>query len=182
MAEGGAGKKYDKNILWEEEGGKNRREEDDHVEERIREKKIGFIRKSERRREAYKEKGKGGWLENGQEKTCTKVKSKFWISFLQLRKTYGRLFIASQQREEGEREARRRITAAEKAGAERLESACRAAEIKVKKMMTEEEEKNAKETAERQEEAARLYEEIKAEGERHLDQAAEWIVRRVVEF
>ena len=68
------------------------------------------------------------------------------------------------------------------AGAERLESACRAAEIKVKKMMTEEEEKNAKETAERQEEAARLYEEIKAEGERHLDQAAEWIVRRVVEF
>ena len=41
---------------------------------------------------------------------------------------------ASQQREEGEREARRRITAAEKAGAERLESACRAAEIKVKKM------------------------------------------------
>ena len=56
---------------------------------------------------------------------------------------------ASQQREEGEREARRRITAAEKAGAERLESACRAAEIKVKKMMTEEEEKNAKETAER---------------------------------
>ena len=83
---------------------------------------------------------------------------------------------ASQQREEGEREARRRITAAEKAGA------CRAAEIKVKKMMTEEEEKNAKETAERQEEAARLYEEIKAEGERHLDQAAEWIVRRVVEF
>ena len=70
----------------------------------------------------------------------------------------------------------------EKAGAERLESACRAAEIKVKKMMTEEEEKNAKETAERQEEAARLYEEIKAEGERHLDQAAEWIVRRVVEF
>ena len=63
---------------------------------------------------------------------------------------------ASQQREEGEREARRRITAAEKAG--------------------------AKETAERQEEAARLYEEIKAEGERHLDQAAEWIVRRVVEF
>lgn len=40
-------------------------------------------------------------------------------------------------------------TAAEKAGAERLESACRAAEIKVKKMMTEEEEKNAKETAER---------------------------------
>ena len=44
MAEGGAGKKYDKNILWEEEGGKNRREEDDHVEERIREKKIGFIR------------------------------------------------------------------------------------------------------------------------------------------
>ena len=47
---------------------------------------------------------------------------------------------ASQQREEGEREARRRITAAEKAGAERLESACRAAEIKVKKMMTEEEE------------------------------------------
>ena len=65
---------------------------------------------------------------------------------------------ASQQREEGEREARRRITAAE------------------------EEEKNAKETAERQEEAARLYEEIKAEGERHLDQAAEWIVRRVVEF
>ena len=34
---------------------------------------------------------------------------------------------ASQQREEGEREARRRITAAEKAGAERLESACRAA-------------------------------------------------------
>ena len=79
---------------------------------------------------------------------------------------------ASQQREEGEREARRRITAAEKAGAE----------IKVKKMMTEEEEKNAKETAERQEEAARLYEEIKAEGERHLDQAAEWIVRRVVEF
>ena len=37
---------------------------------------------------------------------------------------------ASQQREEGEREARRRITAAEKAGAERLESACRAAEIK----------------------------------------------------
>ena len=48
MAEGGAGKKYDKNILWEEEGGKNRREEDDHVEERIREKKIGFIRKSER--------------------------------------------------------------------------------------------------------------------------------------
>ena len=31
-------------------------------------------------------------------------------------------------------------------------------------------------------EAARLYEEIKAEGERHLDQAAEWIVRRVVEF
>ena len=54
---------------------------------------------------------------------------------------------ASQQREEGEREARRRITAAEKAGAERLESACRAAEIKVKKMMTEEEEKNAKETA-----------------------------------
>ena len=51
---------------------------------------------------------------------------------------------ASQQREEGEREARRRITAAEKAGAERLESACRAAEIKVKKMMTEEEEKNAK--------------------------------------
>ena len=59
MAEGGAGKKYDKNILWEEEGGKNRREEDDHVEERIREKKIGFIRKSERRREAYKEKGEG---------------------------------------------------------------------------------------------------------------------------
>ena len=49
-------------------------------------------------------------------------------------------------------------------------------------MMTEEEEKNAKETAERQEEAARLYEEIKAEGERHLDQAAEWIVRRGVEF
>ena len=84
---------------------------------------------------------------------------------------------ASQQREEGEREARRRITAAEKAGAERLESACRAAEIKVKKMMTEEEEKNAKETAERQEEAARLYEEIKAEGERHLDQAAEWTGR-----
>ena len=97
LAEGGAGKKYDKNILWEEEGGKNRREEDDHVEERIREKKIGFIRKSERRREAYKEKGKGGWLENGQEKTCTKVKSKFWISFLQLRKTYGRLFIISQK-------------------------------------------------------------------------------------
>ena len=97
MAEGGAGKKYDKNILWEEEGGKNRREEDDHVEERIREKKIGFIRKSERRRDAYKEKGKGGWLENGQEKTCTKVKSKFWISFLQLRKTYCRLFIISQK-------------------------------------------------------------------------------------
>ena len=46
MAEGGAGKKYDKNILWEEEGGKNRREEDDPVEERIREKKIVFIRKS----------------------------------------------------------------------------------------------------------------------------------------
>ena len=67
------------------------------MEERIREKKIGFIRKSERRREAYKEKGKGGWLENGQEKTCTKVKSKFWISFLQLRKTYGRLFIISQK-------------------------------------------------------------------------------------
>ena len=97
QTEEGAGKKYDKNILWEEEGGKNRREEDDHVEERIREKKIGFIRKSERRREAYKEKGKGGWLENGQEKTCTKVKSKFWISFLQLRKTYGRLFIISQK-------------------------------------------------------------------------------------
>ena len=51
MAEGGAGKKYDKNILWEEEGGKNRREEDDHVEERIREKKIGFIRKSIKRKE-----------------------------------------------------------------------------------------------------------------------------------
>ena len=44
MAEGGAGKKYDKNILWEEEGGKNRREEDDHVEERIRE-KGGMARK-----------------------------------------------------------------------------------------------------------------------------------------
>ena len=64
---------------------------------------------------------------------------------------------ASQQREEGEREARRRITAAEKAGAERLESACRAAEIKVKKMMTEEEEKNAKETAEREGVDVRLY-------------------------
>ena len=64
---------------------------------------------------------------------------------------------ASQQREEGEREARRRITAAEKAGAERLESACRAAEIKVKKMMTEEEEKNAKETAEREGVDIRLY-------------------------
>ena len=64
---------------------------------------------------------------------------------------------ASQQREGGEREARRRITAAEKAGAERLESACRAAEIKVKKMMTEEEEKNAKETAEREGVDIRLY-------------------------
>ena len=64
-------------ISYGKRRGKNRREEDDHVEERIREKKIGFIRKSERRREAYKEKGKGGWLENGQEKTCTKVKRSF---------------------------------------------------------------------------------------------------------
>ena len=96
MAEGGAGKKYDKNILWEEEG--ERTEGRKMIMWRKEsEKKIGFIRKSERRREAYKEKGKGGWLENGQEKTCTKVKSKFWISFLQLRKTYGRLFIISQK-------------------------------------------------------------------------------------
>lgn len=59
MAEGGAGKKYDKNILWEEEGGKNRREEDDHVEERIREKKIGFIRKSEGEEKRIKRKERG---------------------------------------------------------------------------------------------------------------------------
>lgn len=89
---------------------------------------------------------------------------------------------ASQKKKEGEREARRRIAAAEKAGAEYLERACQAAELKVKELMTEEQQKNAKETAEQQEEAARLYEEIKAEGARHLDQAAEWIVRRVVEF
>ena len=65
--------------------------------ERTEGRKMIMWRKESGRREAYKEKGKGGWLENGQEKTCTKVKSKFWISFLQLRKTYGRLFIISQK-------------------------------------------------------------------------------------
>ena len=54
--------------------------------------------------------------------------------------------------------------------------------MKVKKTMTEEEQEDAKREKIRQQEVAKLQEKIRAEGRQRLDQAAEWIVGRVVEF
>ena len=54
--------------------------------------------------------------------------------------------------------------------------------MEVEKQASQQREGGEREARRRITAAARLYEEIKAEGERHLDQAAEWIVRRVVEF
>ena len=50
-------------------------------------------------------------------------------------------------------------------------------------MMTEEEEKNAKKKQQSGRRRLRAcMRKSRQKGERHLDQAAEWIVRRVVEF
>ena len=54
MAEGGAGKKGDKNILCGEQDRKERREKLDDAGKRIQEKKIRFIRKSEEKKECAK--------------------------------------------------------------------------------------------------------------------------------
>ena len=54
--------------------------------------------------------------------------------------------------------------------------------MKVKKMMTEEEQEDAKNGKIFRRAIANLQDEIKAEGRQRLDQAAEWIAGRVVEF
>lgn len=90
--------------------------------------------------------------------------------------------LSAKQKEEGERNAKSLIAEAEKKGAGLIDVARWEAEMKVKKTMTEEEQEDAKREKLRQQEVAKLQEDIRAEGRQRLDQAAEWIVGRVVEF
>lgn len=90
--------------------------------------------------------------------------------------------LSEKQKEEGERKAKSLIAEAEKKGAGLIDVARWEAEMKVKKTMTEEEQEDAKREKIRQQEVAKLQEKIRAEGRQRLDQAAEWIVGRVVEF
>lgn len=90
--------------------------------------------------------------------------------------------LAEKQKEEGERTAKTLIAEAEKKGAGIIEVARWEAEMKVKKIMTEEEQEDVKNAKIRRRAVAYLQEEIKAEVRPRLDQAVEWIAGRVVEF
>lgn len=90
--------------------------------------------------------------------------------------------LAKKQKEEGERAAKALIAEAEKKGAGIIEVARWEAEMKVKKIMTEEEQEDLKNEKTRHRAVSYLQEEVKAEVRPRLDQAVEWIVERVVEF
>ena len=90
--------------------------------------------------------------------------------------------LSAKQKEEGERAAKSLIAEAKKKGAGLIDVARWEAEMKVKKMMTEEEQEDAKNGKIFRRAIANLQDEIKAEGRQRLDQAAEWIAGRVVEF
>lgn len=89
--------------------------------------------------------------------------------------------LAEKQREEAQQKAKKLIAEAEKEGAALLEVSRWEAEIENKKLMTEELQEDAKREAAQQAKLDQIQQEIQTEGRRRLVQAAQWILRRVVE-
>lgn len=89
---------------------------------------------------------------------------------------------SAQQRADSEREAMRLIEAAQTQGAAQLAAARAEAEQQVRSWMQDAERETATLQAVQRSAAAQRRAEILAEGRRHLDQAAAWIVGKVVEF
>lgn len=89
---------------------------------------------------------------------------------------------SAQQRADSEREAKRLIETAQTQGASQLAAARAEAEQQVQSWMQEADLAAAKQQMAQQAESARRQAEILAEGRRHLDQAAAWIVGKVVTF
>lgn len=89
---------------------------------------------------------------------------------------------AQKQRQEGEKRANALVEEAKKKGASLIEVARWEAEMKVKKTMTDEEQNDVKRDKVHRQSVSEAQEQIRAEGRQRLDQAAEWIVGRVVEF
>ena len=87
--------------------------------------------------------------------------------------------LSQKQKFEGEQAAKRLVEEAEREGKARLEMAQEEAERKLKNI--EEDDRNASEEAAWQAETTELQAALMVKGRRRLEQAAAWIVRKVVE-
>lgn len=89
--------------------------------------------------------------------------------------------LSQKQKFEGEQAAKRLVEEAEREGKARLEMVQEEAERKLKNIVKEEDDRNASEEAAWQAETTELQAALMVKGRRRLEQAAAWIVRKVVE-